>query len=283
MRLFVAGSAFLGYGLAVDEAADVGSATEALSQLASLLTGVVYLGLLCYPLLTGGRRAEPASSWLRGALAVLLILVSVTFLTMMEGDLSETWSLYEHAITPLVVLLDWTFVGRGQTRAAWWHPLTWTLPPLAYLVYYVSQDLTFYGSFLDPESDDFAMTVAGFLVGVVVTGYALYAVGKLRGQILSPEPQSATPPGPYGQQPPPSYGPGYAPQQPAQPYAPQPAPYQQPGQPVPQPQRPHPPQQPAYGPQAGYQPGPYQGPHPAQPGGPPPAAPHQQPQRWGGF
>ncbi len=66
---------------------------------------------------------------------MLLLLVSVTFLTLMGGDLSGTWSLFEHPLTPLVVLVDWIAVGRNQAAVAWWHPITWVGPPLAYLVY----------------------------------------------------------------------------------------------------------------------------------------------------
>ncbi|EHR62831.1 hypothetical protein [Saccharomonospora cyanea] len=82
------------------------------------------MGLLLYPAFTGGRRHEPNSPWLRGATAVLLLLVPGTFLTLMGGDLSETGSLFEHLPTPLVVLVDWIAVGRGQAAVMWWHPIT---------------------------------------------------------------------------------------------------------------------------------------------------------------
>lgn len=227
-RLVIVVCAFTGFGAAVGQA-DLDSVMPGLSQQASLLTGICYLGLLCYPLVTGGQRHEPRSPWLRGALAVLLILVSVTFMTLMEGDLDETWSLFEHAITPLVVLVDWLAVGRNQAAVKWWHPLTWLAFPAAYLVYFVADDVQLYGDFLDPDSDDFGLTVAGFLLGVVVAGYVLLACALIKTANGANGQRGTTgAPGPYGQQP---YG-----QQPQQPYG-QP-PYGQPQPPQQLPQQP---------------------------------------------
>ncbi len=118
-RLVVAAFGFIGFGAA---AATMSDPWPGLSQQASLLTGVVYAGLALYPLLVGGRAHEPSSPWLRGALTVLLLLVSVTFLTGMGGDLDSTWSLFEHLLTPLVVFVDWVAVGRNQAAVRWWHP-----------------------------------------------------------------------------------------------------------------------------------------------------------------
>lgn len=170
----------------------LGSAMPGLSQQASLFTALVYTGLLLYPAFTGGRRHEPDSPWLRGATAVLLLLVSVTFLTLMGGDVSETWSLFEHLLTPLVVLVDWIAVGRNQSAAAWWHPITWVGPPLAYLVYFLAADVGLYGGFLDPDDDAFVLTVFGFLAAVLFAGYLLYGCAKVKSLVSagasSPQP-----------------------------------------------------------------------------------------------
>jgi hypothetical protein len=53
--------------------------------------------------------------------------------------------------------------------------------PLAYLVYFLAADVRLYGSLLDPEDSAFAGTVVGFTLAVVVTGYALYGIAKVRG------------------------------------------------------------------------------------------------------
>jgi hypothetical protein len=176
-RAVIVACSFIGFGSAV---AQFNDPWPGLSQQASLLNGIVYLGLLAYPLFTGGRRHEPASPWLRGAMAVLLVLVAVTFIAIIEGDLDETWSLFEHVITPAVVVLDVCVVGRNQANMKWWHPLTWVVFPLAYLSYFVAADVQLYRGFLDPDDGDFFGTVLGFLSGVIVTGYLFYGIAKIK-------------------------------------------------------------------------------------------------------
>ena len=153
-----------------------------LSQLASLVAAVAYLGLLLYPLATGLARHEPVSPWLRGSTTVLLALVAFTFLCLMNADLSSTASLFEHLLTPLAVLVDWLLVGRDQRNARWWYPITWLAMPLAYLafyIWYVGDGVPLY-SFLDPAAGDFAQVVAAFLAGVLAFGYVVYGIGKAR-------------------------------------------------------------------------------------------------------
>lgn len=190
-RLLIVAFACIGFFSIVGEVG-LQSAMPGLSQQASLFTAIVYTGLLLYPAFTGGRRHEPRSPWWRGATAVLLLLVAVTFLTLMGGDVSETWSLFEHVLTPLVVLVDWLAIGRHQSAAAWWHPLTWIGPPLAYLVYFLVADVGLYGSFLDPDDDAFALTVLGFLAAVLAAGYLLYGCAKVKALATT----SAPPPQP---------------------------------------------------------------------------------------
>jgi hypothetical protein len=174
-RLMVAACAFIGLADALATSVDP---WPALSQQASLLAGAVYLGLALYPLATGGRAHEPRSPWLRGATAVLLLLVCVTYLTVIDGPLASTGSLFEHLVTPLAVLADVLFVGRNQAGLRWWHPLTWVVFPAAYLVYFIAADPGLYGSFLDPQAGDFPGVVAMFLVAVVAAGYVLYGLAK---------------------------------------------------------------------------------------------------------
>jgi len=214
-RLLIVACSFIGFGAAVARFSDP---WPGLSQQASLVNGLVYLGLLLYPAFTGGRRHEPRSPWLRGAMCVLLLLVGGTFLTIMEGDVDETWSLFEHVLTPLVVLIDWIAVGRNQAAVRWWHPLTWASLPLAYLVYFLAADPGLYGGFLDPDDSGFAGTVVGFLFGVVATGYLLYGIGKLRSGIAAAGPVPGGPVHPSQGYPPPGYPAG--PQQPPQPQPP---------------------------------------------------------------
>lgn len=179
-RLLIVVFAWIGFGDAVRKSDGLADALQALSQQASLVAGLVYLGLLVYPVFRAGRLHEPWSPWLRGAMALVLLLVAVTYNTMLEGDLSTTSSLFEHLLTPLVVLIDWVFVGRNQGGARWWYPLSWLGLPLAYLIYFYVARPDLYGSILDPDDSGFFLTVLEFLVALVVAGYLLYGVGKVK-------------------------------------------------------------------------------------------------------
>lgn len=153
---------------------------DALSQQASLFTGVVYTFLLLYPLFTQGRRHEPRSPWLRGATTVLMVLVSVTFLTVLGGALDD--QPFEHLWTPLVVLADWLFVGRNQANTKWWHPLSWLVFPLVYLVYYLSAGVVLY-DFLHPSDGALGGVITGFLIALAALGYLLLGTGKLKAAV----------------------------------------------------------------------------------------------------
>jgi hypothetical protein len=198
-RLVIVVFAITGFSLALGNGS-VSGALAALSQQASLVTAIGYLILLLYPAFTGGRRHEPVSPWLRGALVVLLGLVSVTFLTMLGGELNQTWSLFEHLLTPLIVLVDWLFVGADQRFARWWYPFTWLAFPLAYLLFYVvyvNGGEPIY-PFLDPSAGDFIGVVFGFLAGVLAWGFVVYGMAKLKGSIADSTRQTAQPVGPVG-------------------------------------------------------------------------------------
>jgi hypothetical protein len=220
-RLLIVASAVTGFALAAGEAGGFGDALPGLSQQASLLTAIVYFGLLCYPACTGFRRHEPHSPWLRGAMAVLLLLVGGTFLTLMGGSLDEGWSLFEHLVTPLLVLADWIVVGRNQVNCRWWHPLTWLVFPLAYLVYYNVAAIDIYDFPLGFGDSEFAGYLFGFVAAVIAAGYLLYGIGRIRAAAVPSGPDRPfapvgyPPQQPYPQQPyPPEWysPPGYQPQ-----------------------------------------------------------------------
>jgi hypothetical protein len=172
-RLVVAACGLVGFGAAV---VALNNPWPALSQQASLLTGVLYLGLALYPVLTGTQL--PGATWLRGATCVLLLLVAGTYLTLMSGDLGSVHSMFEHLLTPLVVLADWVLAGRDRVR--WWYPMSWLVFPLAYLGYFLVERPGLYRAFLDPDDSGFLGTVAGFMVAVLAAGYVLYGIAKVR-------------------------------------------------------------------------------------------------------
>jgi hypothetical protein len=211
-RLVIVASAFIGFFAAMSRG-KAANLLPALSQQASLLVGIVYTGLLLYPLFTAGRRHEPRSPWWRGAMVILLVLVCITYIAIIGGRLNSVWSMFEHLITPLLVLIDFLAVGRNQVAVKWWHPFTWLAFPLAYLVYYLSAGLRFYGSFLNPAKSMFPGVLAGFIAALLALGFLLYAFGKLKKsagrQVQPPYPQPYPQRYPVRQQPvpPPVYYP----------------------------------------------------------------------------
>lgn len=215
-RLIIVACGVIGFATAVGRYG-FGNAIPGLSQQASALVAVVYLGLALYPLVVSARAHEPRSPWWRGAMAVLLLLVSVTFGTLMSGEYDAPDLLFEHLLTPLVVLIDWVAVGRNQAATRWWHPLTWLAFPAAYLGYFVLADPGLYGGFLDPQDSSFGPTVAGFLVAVLLAGYALYGIAKLK-TLIAAQSRRQQPPQPQWQPPPsqpqhPLHQPQHPPQQ----------------------------------------------------------------------
>ncbi|MEJ7833850.1 MAG: hypothetical protein WKF79_13105 [Nocardioides sp.] len=149
----------------------------ALSQLANLAVALSYAGLAAYSL---SGRTEPRSPWLRGALATLMTLVALAYLPMQNGNITEPYSVFEHLVTPALVVADFLLVGRNQAQVRWWHPLTWLLAPLAYLGWYVASELRVYAP-LDPGLQaSFVAQLALLSSLVLLAGFAFYAVGRRR-------------------------------------------------------------------------------------------------------
>lgn len=167
-RLLIAASATTGVLLAAIQY-DVW--WTALSQLASIAVAVSYVGLAW---------REPASPWLRGALASLMLLVSLAFIPMQHGNLWDPYSVFEHLLTPALVVADFLLVGRNQHRVRWWHPLTWLVPPAAYLAWYVGGDLGVYAALDLGAPSLFLQRITLLVALVLVTGFALLELGRRR-------------------------------------------------------------------------------------------------------
>ena len=176
-RLLVAGSALLGVWLA---ALQYDIWWTALSQLSSLAVGVSYVGLAAYPFLRRGHDHEPTSPWLRGALATLMLLVSLTYLVMPAVNLTDPFSVVEHLVTPALVVADFLLVGGNQSAVKWWHPATWLLPPLAYVFYYVLGDLRVYVALDASRPGPFTVRLLMLLGLVLCLSLLVYAAGRAR-------------------------------------------------------------------------------------------------------
>lgn len=167
-RLLVAASAATGVVLAARQY-DVW--WTALSQLSNAAVAVCFLALAV---------REPRSPWLRGSLTTLMVLVGLAYVPMQNGNLGQAWSLFEHVLTPTLVVLDFVLVGRNHHHLRWWHPLTWLVPPAAYLLWYVGADLAVYGALDAGRPAEFGQRVGVLLCLLLATGFALYRFGSTR-------------------------------------------------------------------------------------------------------
>lgn len=159
-----------GYGLAAQR---FDNAWQGPAQLASLAAGLAYFVLALVSIV----RAGTEWAWVRGALAAALVLVGGAHVALTGADTSHGYALLEHLVVPVLVAADYVAVG-GNPGRRWW-PLTWWVLPLAYLVYYVSDDLVLY-DFLDPYSPGYRRTVLEFLLASTAIGYALWALRRRR-------------------------------------------------------------------------------------------------------
>jgi hypothetical protein len=165
-RLLIAASAGAGVALAAREY-DVW--WTALSQLANLAVALCFLGLAI---------REPHSPWIRGSLTTTMLLVSLAYLPMANGNLAEPWSVLEHMVTPALVLVDFVLVGDNRHRVRWWHPLTWLAAPAAYLFWYVAGDLQVY-AVLDPgRPGAFAGQVLALGCLALGAGWSVHAAAR---------------------------------------------------------------------------------------------------------
>ncbi len=104
------------------------------SQLTTLFACLVALVGVASP---AQRSQEPVLDILRGTACAYATVTMVGYRILIGGDYSLPSSLLEHLVVPLLVLIDWLFVCRGQTRLRWWWPVAWIAGPLAYLGLYV--------------------------------------------------------------------------------------------------------------------------------------------------
>jgi hypothetical protein len=175
-RLTVAASGLAGVWLASREY-DVW--WTALSQQGSLAVGIAYLSFVTCPRLATPR-LQTASSWLRGALATLMVLIAAAFAVMQHGNGFDAYSIFEHMVTPALVVTDYLIVASYRVAPRWWHPLSWLLPPTAYLVYYVAADLTVYVA-LDTSRPTMFTTNLALLLGLLLlAGFGLSAAAGRR-------------------------------------------------------------------------------------------------------
>ena len=184
-RLCIAIIAFAGWWLYGHDPAEL----PFLTQSGNLLVSIVYLGLVVYyPAVSLATGREPGSGKIRGAMALLMMVVGCTYVGVMGGDIDNPADLLAHVVTPLLVFLDWCFVGRSQNRTRWWHPFLWLIIPGVWLIGYsltggyrwVRGSSPLYG-FADPRDGEYVLVVVGLVLATITGGFLLFGIGKTQG------------------------------------------------------------------------------------------------------
>lgn len=157
-----------------------------LTQITNALVLVFYFGWLVKALLNGARRTADFSPEIRGFVVLLASMVGLLFNTLL-GPVEGWPSTVAHIIVPALVVGDWLLFGGNQNRIRRWVPITWLLPVLAYLGYYIwfstSGGYERPYPFLTPTADDFLQWVALLALAFLTGAYLVYFVGKLVGRI----------------------------------------------------------------------------------------------------
>lgn len=183
-RLALAGAAWFGFLSAMTNDFErlIWRNLNYFSQIGSLLVGITAVGALLSPLWNAGA-IEGRRGFLRGASTTYALLILLVYPTLLREGYASNASKFEHLIVPIMALVDWIVVGRNSSRLRAWWPLGWLLIPLIYLPVYIGashqRGRPLYG-FLDPDAGDFWLWAVALLVGFLLIGYLVLAVGRLR-------------------------------------------------------------------------------------------------------
>lgn len=133
-------------------------------------------------------RMEPDQGWFRGLAVLMSVMTGIIFSALLDGTYPDVRGLFAHLLVPILVAIDWIFVGRNQERLHPAVPILWAVLILPYLAVYWWDAIRDGGGgpmydFLDPNADNFFTAVIGLLIGFLIAGYVLWAIGRLKGAI----------------------------------------------------------------------------------------------------
>ncbi|VEI12709.1 hypothetical protein [Trueperella bialowiezensis] len=153
-----------------------------LTQCTALLVFVYYAAWAIRALLNGVRKVADFPAEIRGFIVLLAAMVGIIFNALLGP--AEIWpSKVSHIIIPVLVVGDWLVCRTNQHRLRPWVPLTWLVPIVVYLGYYIwfstSGGYAPPYPFLDPSASDFLRWVAILALAFLAGGYVVYGVGKI--------------------------------------------------------------------------------------------------------
>ncbi|AWE41904.1 MULTISPECIES: hypothetical protein [unclassified Actinobaculum] len=161
------------------------------TTLSTLMVFLVSAGYVLRPLFLHGTarsRIEGNVPWLRGIATCMTAFTGIIFFFLLGGEYPDLSGKLAHVACPLMMSVDWLFVGRNQGKLRIWVPLTWMAVLVPYLWAY-SWDAHRDGEpmyhFLNPLEPGFFKWCAIMVVAFAALSYAVWGIGRLRGRILA--------------------------------------------------------------------------------------------------
>ncbi|CAH0259214.1 hypothetical protein SRABI76_03443 [Microbacterium oxydans] len=196
--VFVVAVLCFGYGLriAVGDANPFDYFGYFTNQTSLLAAGIL---IATGSLMIVGRRVPPVLTLARGIVTAYLLVVALIYNLLVPGTGSAPpWmSFVLHVVFPLLVALDWVFIGDRPRLA--WRRMWMLLPyPIAWLVVVLVRGVTDgwvpYG-FLLPERGlaSLLLHIVGLLATVIAAGALVWAASRSRGALLADGPKKPRP------------------------------------------------------------------------------------------
>lgn len=134
------------------------------------------------------RKTEGNYGWFRGLAVLMSVMTGIIFAALLDGTYPDLRGLFAHLLIPILVAIDWVFLGRNQEKLHPAAPFVWAALILPYLaVYWWDAEREGGGgpmyNFLNPASSDFLQTVLMLLTGFLIAGYVLWGIGRLKALI----------------------------------------------------------------------------------------------------
>ncbi|MFT3943764.1 MAG: hypothetical protein QM705_08065 [Ancrocorticia sp.] len=153
--------------------------------LSTVAVFLVNLGSVIRPFIVKGsnrHRLEGNHGWFRGATTSMTILTGIVYAALLGAQYPNLEGIISHIACPILMILDWIFVGQNQTRLRWFVPVTWAATFAPYLWLY-SWNARYFGrpmyDFLDPNAADWWLAVALTIATYLALCYLVLFLAKV--------------------------------------------------------------------------------------------------------
>ncbi len=155
------------------------------TQISTVAVFLVNLGSVIRPFVIRGsnrHRLEGARGWFRGGATSMTILTGIVFAVLLGAQYPDLSGKIAHIACPILMTLDWFFVGRNQARLHWFVPLTW-LAILAPYIRLYAWNARYFGrpmyDFLSPDAANWWTWVAIIVVAYLALCYVILFIARV--------------------------------------------------------------------------------------------------------